>query len=210
MFDGHWRSTVEKAVDPVGHTLRKIGITADLLTVSGILIAGAAAVVIGRGHLRLGLALLVLSGLNDLLDGPVAKAAGTTSDRGAFFDSVSDRVSDVLLFSGIAWHLSVTRPGSQISMLPVAILGAALLISYQRAKAESLGFDAKGGIMERAERFIVISIGLFFSSILIPVMWIMLALTIVTALQRFAKVWGQASETVPNRDPGRLQSSVDQ
>jgi len=210
MFDGHWRSTVEKAVDPVGHTLRKIGITADLLTVSGILIAGAAAVVIGRGHLRLGLALLVLSGLNDLLDGPVAKAAGTTSDRGAFFDSVSDRVSDVLLFSGIAWHLSVTRPGSQISMLPVAILGAALLISYQRAKAESLGFDAKGGIMERAERFIVISIGLFFSSILIPVMWIMLALTIVTALQRFAKVWGQASETVPNRNPGRLQSSVDQ
>jgi len=210
MFDGHWRSTVEKAVDPVGHTLRKIGITADLLTISGILIAGAAAVVIGRGHLRLGLALLVLSGLNDLLDGPVAKAAGTTSDRGAFFDSVSDRVSDVLLFSGIAWHLSVTRPGSQISMLPVAILGAALLISYQRAKAESLGFDAKGGIMERAERFIVISIGLFFSSILIPVMWIMLALTIVTALQRFAKVWGQASETVPNSNPGRLQSSVDQ
>lgn len=207
MFDGHWRSTVEKAVDPIGHSLRKVGLTADVLTVSGILIAGAAAVVIGRGNLKLGLLLLILSGLNDLLDGPVAKAAGTTSARGAFFDSVSDRVSDVLLFSGIAWHLSVTRPGSQISMLPVAILGAALLISYQRAKAESLGFDAKGGIMERAERFIVISIGLFFSSILIPVMWVMLALTIVTALQRFAKVWGQASETVPDARPRREATS---
>ena len=70
-----------------------------------------------------------------------------------------------------------------------------MLISYQRAKAESLGFDAKGGIMERAERFIVLAIGLLFGQILIPVLWVMLVLTLVTAVQRFVKVWRQASAT---------------
>jgi len=78
-------------------------------------------------------------------------------------------------------------------MLPVAVMGAAMLISYQRAKAESLGFDAKGGIMERAERFIVLALGLLISDILIPVLWVMLVLTLITAIQRFIKVWNQAT-----------------
>jgi CDP-diacylglycerol--glycerol-3-phosphate 3-phosphatidyltransferase len=77
-------------------------------------------------------------------------------------------------------------------------MGAAMLISYQRAKAESLGFDAKGGIMERAERFIVLAIGLLFGQFLIPVLWIMLVLTLVTAVQRFVKVWRQASKVMPD------------
>ena len=103
---------------------------------------------------------LLLTGIPDALDGAVAKAAGTASVRGAFFDSVSDRVTDSLLFSGIAWHLATEEPG-RIMMLPVALMATAMLVSYQRAKAESLGFDAKGGIMERAERFIVLAVGLF-------------------------------------------------
>ncbi len=81
-------------------------------------------------------------------------------------------------------------------MLPVAVMGAAMLISYQRAKAESLGFDAKGGIMERAERFIVLALGLLISNILIPVLWVMLILTLITAIQRFIKVWNQATSLI--------------
>ncbi|MEE9416686.1 MAG: hypothetical protein V3V01_15485, partial [Acidimicrobiales bacterium] len=88
------------------------------------------------------------------------------------------------------------EPG-RIMMLPVAIMGAAMMVSYQRAKAESLGFDAKGGIMERAERFLVLGFGLLFNELLIPVLWVMLALTALTAAQRFAKVWRQASASVP-------------
>jgi CDP-diacylglycerol--glycerol-3-phosphate 3-phosphatidyltransferase len=75
-----------------------------------------------------------------------------------------------------------------------------MLISYQRAKAESLGFDAKGGIMERAERFIVLALGLLINNILIPVLWVMLILTIITAIQRFIKVWKQATAQL-NQSP---------
>ena len=127
------------------------------------------------------------------MDGAVAKEAATASVRRAFIDSVSDRVTDSLLFSGIAWHLATEEPG-RIMMLPVALMATAMLVSYQRAKAESLGFDAKGGIMERAERFIALAVGLLFDDILIPVLWVMLVLTGITACQRFVKIWKQASK----------------
>lgn len=204
MFDGNWRETVNKGLDPIGASLRRAGVTADALTVAGIVIAGVGAVVIGNGYLTLGFVFLVLTGIPDALDGAVAKASGTSSVRGAFFDSVSDRITDALLFGGVTWYLASNEPG-RISVLPVAVMGAAMLISYQRAKAESLGFDAKGGIMERAERFIVLAIGLLFSQILIPVLWVMLVLTLVTAIQRFVKVWRQATNVMPDAQLGRAQ-----
>ena len=192
MFDGNFRRGVDKVLDPVGVALSRIGITANALTAAGIVIASVGAIFIGQGRLFLGFVFLILTGLPDALDGAVAKASGTSSIRGAFLDSVSDRVTDILLFCGIAWYLASNEPG-RIMMLPVAVMGAAMLISYQRAKAESLGFDAKGGIMERAERFIVMALGLLISDILIPVLWVMLVLTLVTAVQRFVKVWNQAT-----------------
>jgi CDP-diacylglycerol---glycerol-3-phosphate 3-phosphatidyltransferase len=201
MFDGNWRGAVDRGLVPIGQSLRRTGVTADVVTGVGIFMATAAAVAIGLGYLRLGLVLLILTGVPDALDGAVAKASGTSSLRGAFFDSVSDRLTDALLFGGVAWYLATEQPG-RIMMLPVAVMVAAMLVSYQRAKAESLGFDAKGGIMERAERFIVLGFGLLFSELLIAVLWVMLALTVVTAVQRFVKVWRQASadRPTPRRD----------
>jgi CDP-diacylglycerol--glycerol-3-phosphate 3-phosphatidyltransferase len=73
-----------------------------------------------------------------------------------------------------------------------------MLISYERAKAEALGFDARGGLMERAERLVALAIGLLFSALLIPMLFLMLALTVFTAVQRFLKVWNQASADRPN------------
>lgn len=195
MFDGNFRKSVDKVLDPIGVLLSRIGVTANALTATGIVIAGIGSVFIGQGRLFLGFIFLILTGLPDALDGAVAKASGTSSVRGAFLDSVSDRVTDILLFCGIAWYLASNEPG-RIMMLPVAVMGAAMLISYQRAKAESLGFDAKGGIMERAERFIVLALGLLISDILIPVLWVMLILTLITAIQRFIKVWNQATSQI--------------
>ncbi|MGB1676653.1 MAG: CDP-alcohol phosphatidyltransferase family protein [Acidimicrobiales bacterium] len=195
MFDGNFRKGVDKILDPIGVLLSRIGVTANALTATGIVIAGIGSVFIGQGRLFLGFIFLILTGLPDALDGAVAKASGTSSVRGAFLDSVSDRVTDILLFCGIAWYLASNEPG-RIMMLPVAVMGAAMLISYQRAKAESLGFDAKGGIMERAERFIVLALGLLISNILIPVLWVMLILTLITAIQRFIKVWKQATSHI--------------
>ena len=205
MFDGRWRSSFEQGLKPIGANIRRTGITADHLTASGVVLAGGAAVAIGNGALRAGLLLLVLCALPDLLDGAVAKASGTAGPRGAFFDSVSDRVTDALLLGGVAWHLSTTHPG-RIAVLPLAVLGASMLISYERAKADALGFDARGGLMERAERIIALGFGLLFDSLLIPVLWLMLGLTLVTAVQRFVRVWTQASVPKPAPQLSRWRS----
>ncbi len=81
-------------------------------------------------------------------------------------------------------------------LLPMAVLAVTALISYERAKAELLGYEAKGGLMERAERMVVLGFGLCFDVLLVPVLWIMLVLTSLTAIQRFFKVWRQASNDI--------------
>ena len=202
MFDGHWRTTAERAVQPLGEGLRRAGVSADHLTATGLVMAGATAVAIGSGHPLLGAVLLAFASLPDLLDGAVAKASGTASPRGAFFDSVADRVTDTLVLGGIAWYLAVDE-GGLAPMLPFAVLGTSSLISYLRAKAEALGFYAKGGLMERAERLVMLMVALAFSSLLMPILWVMLGLTALTAGQRFVKVWRQASTArpMPVREP---------
>jgi CDP-diacylglycerol--glycerol-3-phosphate 3-phosphatidyltransferase len=191
MFDGTFRKPVDKAVKPIGALLRKTRLTPDHLTIMGLLVGIAAAVAIGFGRLWLGLALVILAALPDLLDGALAKASGTSSQRGAFFDSTVDRVTDSLLLGGIGWHFALTED-PRLVLLPFAVASISSVISYQRAKAESLGIEAKGGLMERAERIIAILIGLAFNVLLIPILWIMLVLTTITALQRFWKVWTAA------------------
>jgi CDP-diacylglycerol---glycerol-3-phosphate 3-phosphatidyltransferase len=192
MFDGKFRTPVDRAVKPLGDGLRKTGLTADHLTVVGLLVGVGAAIAIGSGRLLLGLVLVVLAALPDLLDGALAKASGSASPRGAFFDSTVDRITDSLLLGGIAWYLASTE-SPHMSLLPFAVAAVSSLISYQRAKAESLGIEAKGGLMERAERIIAICVGLIYEPLLIPILWIMLVLTSVTAVQRFVKVWRQAA-----------------
>lgn len=192
MFDGHLRSSVDKAVKPLGDGLRRTRMTPDHLTIAGMVIAIGAALAIGAGYLPLGLLLVILAALPDLLDGALAKASNTSSQRGAFFDSVVDRVTDALLFGGVAWYFT-NEHSPKTAILPLAVSAVSSVISYERAKAESLGLSAKGGIMERAERIILLCLGLLFPVLLLPIMWIMLILTSVTAVQRFVKVWRQAA-----------------
>ncbi len=192
MFDGRFRTGVDKVTRPVAKMLRATGLAPDHLTALGLVLSVPAAWAIATGRLGLGLGLLIGSAVPDLLDGAVAKASGRASVRGAFFDSVCDRVTDALILSSLAWYLQDTHRG-HIFMLPVAVLGVSLLVSYERAKAESLGFTAKGGLMERAERIVVECATLAFSFLMIPLLWLMLALTAVTAVQRFVMVWKQAN-----------------
>ncbi len=192
MFDGTFRKPVDKAVKPIGNALRKTGLTPDHLTILGLLVGIAAAVAIGSGRLRLGLVLVILAALPDLFDGALAKATDAASQRGAFFDSTVDRVTDAFLLGGIAWYFASTE-SPHMSLLPFAVMAVSSIISYERAKAESLGIEAKGGLMERAERIIALCVGLLIPVLLIPILWVMLVLTTVTAIQRFIKVWRQAA-----------------
>ena len=200
MFDGRFRAPIERVVRPVGMLLRKTGMSPDHMTVIGVLVSVGAAFAVGAGALRGGLLLVILAAVPDMLDGALAKAQNSASQRGAFFDSVIDRVTDSILLGGVAWYFA-SEKSPHLALLPMAVMGVSSLISYERAKAESLGLDAKGGLMERAERIIVLCFGLLFDTLLVPVMWVMLVLTTATAVQRFVKVWRQAevSATVQAR-----------
>jgi phosphatidylinositol phosphate synthase len=196
MLDGRWRANVERGLEPVGKGLQRAGINPDVLTVIGLVFAVGTALLIASGHLVLAVFGVIATGVPDILDWTVARHSGRAGPRGAFFDSVTDRVADAVLFGGVAWFLA--GEGTYLPILAFAAVALSMLISYERAKAESLGFTANGGIMERAERMVLLSIGLAFG-ILVPVMWIMVVLLSVTAVHRFAKVWRQASPERPER-----------
>ncbi len=202
MFDGSFRTSFENAMAPIGHRLHRAGVSPDAVTAVGVIMAGACAVAIGLGQFPLAVLLLIMAGLPDALDGAVAKAGGRSGPRGAYLDSVSDRLSDGLLFAGAGWYLA-EGDDPRLAMLPFGIYLAASLVSYQRAKAESLGYDARGGIMERAERIILFGFGLLISPLFVPTLWVLFALTAFTALTRFLKVWRQASGSEPLRPSGR-------
>jgi len=197
---------VERPRRGLGAALVRLGVPADVITVLGIALSAVTAVLIATAHFWAAVAFLIVGGLMDALDGAVAKAAGTASRRGAFLDSVADRVADALIFGGVAWYL-LGRHDPRLALLPFAILAVSAVVSYERAKAESLGFVARGGLMERAERLILLGVGLGFHVVLVPVLWVLLVLTSLTALGRFARVWRQASAGTAV-EPAHLQRVV--
>jgi CDP-diacylglycerol--glycerol-3-phosphate 3-phosphatidyltransferase len=190
MLDRRWRAGVERGLGPLGRGLRGLGVPADALTVFGLLASVATALLIASGHLVWAVVGVIVAGVSDLLDGAIARGSGSASPRGAFFDSVSDRVSDALLLGGCAWYLAGRDPYEAI--LAFAVAACSMLVSYERARAEALGLDARGGLMERAERFVFLGVGLAFN-ILVPVLWVMLVLTAITAVHRFVRVYRQAA-----------------
>lgn len=189
---------------PVGRAVGRSGVSADHLTATGLVFAAGATVAVGSGRLGLGAVLFTAAALPDLLDGAVAKANGTASPRGAFFDSVADRVTDMAILGGIAYFLA-GRDGGRAALLPMAAMAAASLVSYERARAESLGYTAKGGLMERAERTIALIAALAFSVLLIPILWMLVVLTGLTAVHRFAMVWRQAPKPASTRRTRRTR-----
>ena len=127
MFDGRWRVGVDRVVDPLGRTLRRIGVRADHVTLFGVAASGATAAMVVLERFGLAFTFIVLTGLGDLLDGPVAKAAGTMGPRGAFLDSVCDRISDTLILGALAYHL---LDDGVVALLPVAVLASGQFVSY--------------------------------------------------------------------------------
>ncbi|HXY42961.1 MAG TPA: CDP-alcohol phosphatidyltransferase family protein, partial [Acidimicrobiales bacterium] len=104
--DGTTSGSFVRTLKAIGPRLVRMGVKADHVTFLGILLAGLTGAVIGLGYLYLAIVLLTVGGLMDTLDGAVAKAAGTSSKRGAFFDSVADRVADMFIFGGLAWYFA--------------------------------------------------------------------------------------------------------
>jgi CDP-diacylglycerol--glycerol-3-phosphate 3-phosphatidyltransferase len=183
---------------PVTAWLIRAGVRPNTITTIGALVVIVSAVAFGMGAVRLGAGLLLLSGIIDTLDGDVARATAQTTKFGAFYDSTLDRVGDGASFIGIAAFL-LTSPGVRFPVAGavicmIAVL-ASLLVSYARARAEGLGLDCKVGLVQRAERIILIGLPTLFTGagpggLVLTTIVALLALgSVITVVQRFWYVY---------------------
>jgi len=170
---------------PIGKALARIGVRAWHVTLFGLIIALGGAALIAAGRLQLGAGIVVVGSAIDALDGAVARARGSVSARGALLDSVTDRVEETAMWTGLA--LAVSDTPAWVALC-TASLGGSLLISYLRAKVETGGVDGRGGIMGRAERLILFGTGIL-SGLIGPMLWAMVALVWITVVQRFWIGW---------------------
>jgi CDP-diacylglycerol--glycerol-3-phosphate 3-phosphatidyltransferase len=184
------RDTFRHVTEPAGHALARAGITANSLTAVGLAGSLGAGALIASGRPVVGGAVSLLSGLPDMLDGAVAKASGRVSRRGAFLDSVVDRLSDAAVLAGVLWF-AVARGLGTVAMLAAVVLSLSLIVSYIKARAESLGFACNVGIAERPERVIVLGIALLLGHAEAG-LWVLVAGTTVTVVQRILVVWQQS------------------
>lgn len=191
MIETRVRGHIDRFVDPIGVGLARIGLTPFAITVAGLAVTIAGAILIGRELLVTG-ALVALAGATlDGLDGSVARARGMASTRGALIDSVADRIGESAFWSGVAFAVA-DRP--RLVALCVVCVSGALTTSYLRAKAEAVGADGRGGIMGRAERTVLATVGLLTGWVE-PMIWTMAGLVWVTVAQRFWLVYRRTPES---------------
>ena len=196
MINARIRAGWDRVMRPVGQVFGKTRIHPNAITVIGLLVQITVAWLIVDGRLLAAGLVATLAGLVDTLDGAVAKARGMTSRFGAFLDSSTDRASDALIFLPIAWLYGVDpdiaeRGDEWVALLAMGTLVFSFMVSYVKARAEGLGFDCNVGIAERAERLILVIAGLILD--LVPLMLgILLALSIVTLVQRMVHVYRQS------------------
>ena len=140
-----------RILTPLVNLFAKWGLNPNSFTVAGVIITSMAAVALIMGYIRLGGILMLLGGLCDTIDGNLARASGKASRFGALFDSTIDRYAEFVIFFGVAVHFVLAKD-YQTSIVVFFALCGSIMVSYCRARAESLGFDSKVGIMQRPEQ----------------------------------------------------------
>lgn len=194
MLSEYGRSGVDRVTHPFATLLVRMGVTANGITVTGLVLTSAAAIALfGNGHLVAGAIVIALCTLLDLVDGAVARAGDGGSPFGALVDAVSDRVADGVILSSLVWWLVYTEPENRLAVvMALSCLVLSQVVSYSKARADAGGLRTPGGLMERADRLVLILLGAGLEGLGVP--WALeIALTVVavgsliTVLQR---VWG--------------------
>lgn len=173
-------------LDPAGAFLNRLGLTPIMMTILGLAGNAVGAYFLARGQMVLGGWFVLLMTPIDALDGTMARLRGEPSDWGAFVDSVSDRYSELIILGGLLYHF--LEIGDEAgAMLTFMAAAGSVLVSYVKARAEALSFVAKGGILTRVERYLVLAPLLVFNQPLLAV-GIIAVLANITALQRIGLV----------------------
>ena len=185
-----------RAIEPAISFLARHNVSPNAITTVGTLLTVAAGVVYGTGHIMTAGWLMGLTAFFDVMDGEVARRTGRSTVFGAFYDSTLDRVADGALMAGLTVFYATNSIHHNSYMMVVCLVGmiATFVVSYTRARAESLGIDAKVGVMQRPERIVLLSapqalFGLFWNGwVLLGIILLLTVTSCITAVQRIAFV----------------------
>jgi CDP-diacylglycerol--glycerol-3-phosphate 3-phosphatidyltransferase len=206
MLGLHARGRIDRALAPVGYALHRRGVSPDVVTVAGTVgLVGGALGFFPRGSFWIGTLVILAFVFSDLIDGAIARAGGTSGPWGAFLDSSLDRIGDAAVFGSFVLWYAAGGDSAIMTAVSLYVLAAALVTSYLKARATSLGLACEAGIAERAERLIVILVAAFFAGVadvpvlLVIALWGLAVAGTVTVAQRLVSV---------RRDVRRLAQTV--
>lgn len=195
-FKNFWQGVV---LAPIVKLFLRLGISPDAVTLVGTIgVVAGALIFFPRGHLLIGVLFITAFVFSDLVDGQMARLSGRTSKFGAFWDSTLDRFGDAAIFGGLALYFAGPGDSYLLLCLSMYCLVMGSVTSYARARAESLGMDAKGGLAERADRLVLILVltglsEIFDLPVLVPIaLWILAFASTYTVVFRVLKVYRQA------------------
>ncbi|MFC4944581.1 phosphatidylinositol phosphate synthase [Pseudonocardia sp. GCM10023141] len=201
------RVHVDRVTDPIGRWLVAHGVAPDVVTVVGTVGTVAAALwFLPRGDLFVGAAVILVFVLFDLVDGAMARARGRGTPFGAVLDSTCDRVADGALFAGLTWWCLGVGHERVLGVAALLCLVAGQLVSYIKARAESVGLSADGGLAERAERLILALLGMALAGLGVPyalhiALWLLAAASLWTVGQRIVEAYRSAQRLTQPKVP---------
>ncbi len=191
-FTDQMRMRFGGILDPIAALFNRLGLMPNTMTIIGLAGNMVGAYLIARGQMTIGGLLILAMGPVDALDGTMARLRGESSEFGAFVDSVTDRYSELVIFGALIYYFITQSNWSAAVIAYIAAVGA-VLVSYIRARASSLGYETKVGILTRLERYLVLAPSLVLNIPLIG-LWIIAVLANVTAIQRIWDVRRQGRE----------------
>jgi CDP-diacylglycerol--glycerol-3-phosphate 3-phosphatidyltransferase len=200
------RGQIKKIFEPIALAMGRLGLTPDGLTVIGFLITAVGAALVGVQLWIIGGLVVFIGGVFDMFDGTLARATGQTSRLGSFMDSTFDKMGEILVFLGVIAGLLAAEAGDVPVLVAAAAMGAAIMVSYTRAKSDGLGFSsgmglAAVGVMPREIRLVIVSIGIVLTGTSIGptaielAMGVILVGSVITVIQRIIHVRRQAKST---------------
>jgi len=172
---------VQGILQPIGAFLARVGVTPTFMTLFGLVVAISGAVMVGLGYLISGAGVYLAGSALDGLDGAVARASNRVTAQGAYLDAVMDRMGEIAMMMGLA---VASRNDTRILLLALLAMSGGLLVPYLRAKAEVEGLEGRGGLVGRAERVLLVSLGLMVGQVE-PMLWLLVAGVWYTVGQRF-------------------------
>ena len=196
-------------LDRIVHGLALTRISPNFLTFVGLIINTGAAFFFGHanatnaGRMFFYAGLVIIgAGIFDMVDGRVARRTNQVTVFGAFFDSVIDRYSDVILFFGLLVYYARSNHLRYV-VLTAFVMSTSLMVSYTRARAEALIGSCKVGFMERPERIVLVILGALFNhwGVMAPVLWVLAVLSTMTVIHRIQYTYDKTKHYAPVADP---------